>query len=370
MRKVLIYRTDVLPISETFVMGQMNALKSFRPRIMGLCRPEKSLEVASDAIVLTGKRTLSSIIRKKLYWKTGIAPRFHRQAADFGTDLIHAHFGPDGITAAHIADILRKPLVVTLHGYDVTIPRKSPATYAKLWQRASLFLCVSNFIRDKAIECGFPPEKLRVHYIGIDRSRFTPTTAFQKPDSVLFVSRLVQKKGCEYLLRAMEIVQRTRPEAELTIIGDGPLRSQLEELAKSLRIHCRFLGAQSSAQVRQALETTRVFCVPSVTADNGDSEGLGMVFAEAQAMGVPVVSFRHGGIPEVVQDGITGLLAPEKDHAQLAEGILHYFNNDFFWRESRSRGIDWIAKRFDLAVQTEELEAIYAEVISKYTVAG
>jgi colanic acid/amylovoran biosynthesis glycosyltransferase len=367
MRRVLIYRTDILPISETFILAQANALRNFDPRFIGLCRPDRSLEVPADSILLTGKRTLASIARRRLYQKTAIAPLFHRAAAKAGAALIHAHFGPDGITAAHIAELLRLPLIVTLHGYDVTIPRESPTTYAALWKRASLFLCVSKFIREKAIECGFPPEKLRVHSIGIDLSRFHPEGSQPKPDSVLFVSRLVEKKGCEYLLRAMEIVQKARPSAELTIIGDGILRPQLEELAKSLNVRCRFLGAQPSDAVRKALESARVFCVPSVTAGNGDSEGLGMVFGEAQAMGVPVASFAHGGIPEIVQHGTTGFLAPERDYAQLAQGILRYLSDDLFWEQSKTRGIEWIRSQFDITTQTAELETIYSDVVSKFS---
>lgn len=364
MKRVLIYRTDLLPISETFIKAQAEALQEFQYRYIGLCRPQKSLEIPSDSILLAGLPSVATRIRKRLYWTTGVAPEFHGKAVSFQADLVHAHFGPDGITAMRIAEAVRRPLVVTLHGYDISLPHMS-SIYPDLWKRASLFLCVSNFIYRKALEAGFPKEKLRVHYIGIDRSKFKPVITEPKPDSVLFVSRLVQKKGCEYLLRAMSIVQQSRPNAELTIIGDGALRQQLEDLARQLNLRCKFLGAQSSDTVRQTLQATRLFCVPSVTAENGDSEGLGMVFAEAQAMGVPVVSFSHGGIPEVVLDGSTGLLAPEYDYERLADGILRYLMDEEFWRQSRSLGIDWIEKRFDLDTQTRELESIYSDVISK-----
>jgi colanic acid/amylovoran biosynthesis glycosyltransferase len=365
MKRVLIYRTDLLPISETFIKAQAEALQKFQFRYIGLCRPTKSLEISSDSILLAGLPSFATRVRKRLYWTTGIAPSFHHEASSFRPGLVHAHFGPDGITAMRIADVARCPLIVTLHGYDISLPRMS-SIYPGLWKRASLFLCVSNFIRRKAIEAGFPEEKLRVHYIGIDRNKFKPASTQSKPDSVLFVSRLVQKKGCEYLLRAISIVQRSRPNVKLTVIGDGELRQQLENLAKQLNIRCKFLGAQSSDEIREALRATRLFCVPSVTAENGDSEGLGMVFAEAQAMGVPVASFAHGGIPEVVQDGVTGLLAPERDYEKLADGILRYLTDDEFWQQSRTQGINWIEKRFDLHTQTMELENIYSEVIEKW----
>jgi len=370
MKNVLIYRNDLLPISETFVLEQAKALRAFHPKFMGVGKADRSLEIPSDAILLTRNSSLFSRVRKRLYWMTGFAPYFHRRAATVNAELVHAHFGPDGITAAHIASVLGLPLIVTLHGFDVTIPRNSPDFYARVWKRASLFLCVSNFIRAKAIEAGFPEEKLRVHYIGINTSSFTPASTPANPNSVLFVSRLMPKKGCEYLLRAMAIVQAARPAVELTIIGDGPLRAQLEELAGSLRINCRFLGAQPADVVRKQLESARVFCVPSVTADNGDSEGLGMVFAEAQAMGVPVVSFEHGGIPEVVQNGVTGVLVPEKDYEALARGLLRYLTDDDFWNQSRIAGIAWIREGMELSVQTAELESIYSDVVSQYRMPG
>ncbi len=336
----------------------------FQPRFIGLTRPIRSLEIPSDAILLTRKYSLSSRIRKRLYRMTGIAPLFHRQAARVNAELIHAHFAPDGKIATHVADALDLPLIVTLHGYDVTVLSTSFKSYAGLWKKAALFLCVSNFIRTKAIEAGFPAEKLRVHYIGINPRRFLSSGRERQPNSILFVGRLVEKKGCEYLLRAMAQVQKEHPHATATIIGDGPLRLQLEELAKDLNIQCRFLGAQPHDVVREHLDSARVFCVPSVTAANGDSEGLAMVFGEAQAMGVPVVTFNHGGMKEIALDGETGLLAPEFDHEKLAEGILRYLMDDALWQRSSLSAASWIRKRFDIATQTAELEDIYEQVIS------
>jgi glycosyltransferase involved in cell wall biosynthesis len=110
------------------------------------------------------------------------------------------------------------------------------------------------------------------------------------------------------------------------------------------------------------MSCARVFCVPSVAARNGDSEGLGIVFAEAQAMGVPVVSSLHGGIPEVVCDGSTGLLAPERDHSRLAEHITRFFSDETFWKDCSRKAQAWISDRFDIRRQTVSLEETYTEV--------
>jgi glycosyltransferase involved in cell wall biosynthesis len=251
------------------------------------------------------------------------------------------------------------PLLVTLHGADVTVKWASAQSMRRLGQEAALFLCVSHFIRDRAIAAGLPKEKLRAHYIGVDLQQFHALPTDATHAGVLFVGRLVEKKGCEYLLRAMGSIQQTYPDCLLTVIGDGPLRGNLESQAKELSLVCRFLGAQPAVIVREHLQRTRIFCVPSLTAENGDSEGLGMVFAEAQAMGIPVVSTLHGGIPEVVANGRTGLLVRERDHEALAAAIASLLGDTSMWNRLRQGARAHIEHSFDLAKQTAELEAIY-----------
>jgi colanic acid/amylovoran biosynthesis glycosyltransferase len=190
--------------------------------------------------------------------------------------------------------------------------------------------------------------------------------AEKDPELVLFVGRLVEYKGCDYLLRAMEIVQRARPNAHLAVIGDGTARGDLEELAKSLHIKCKFLGEMKSPAIRAWLEKARVFCGPSVTLANGQSEAFGVVFLEAQAMGVPVVSFRHGGIPETMREGVTGLLAGERDLQGLADHLLRYLGDEAFWKDSRLQGMQWVRANFDNGVQVAKLEDIYRRTITGF----
>jgi colanic acid/amylovoran biosynthesis glycosyltransferase len=373
MKTVLIYRQVLLPISETFIQAQAAALRSFQPRYAGLLPASRSLPLATDAMLLARSRSLLSRGRTVLYKSAGIAPHFHDRVRLCQPALIHAHFAPDGAAAVPLATALRVPLVVTLHGYDVTIHdkymRKTLAgklylrSRARLWERASLFLCVSEFIRDQALQLGFPREKLRVHYIGINRQIFRPS---EDPVGklVLFVGRLVPKKGCIHLLRAMRRVQDSEPSARLVVVGDGPLRATLEEAAKHLQLRCEFLGSQSSSIVQEWIRRASLLCIPSVTSPDGGGEGLGMVILEAQASGRPVVGFRCGGIPEAVREGVTGLLASSEDEEGLACHILRYFEDKEFWQSSSARGIEWTAERFDLDRQTRELETIYEECLS------
>ncbi len=362
MPDVLVFKETLLPPSETFILAQMGALRRYTGTLVGLERFVPSLPLPPNPILLSDASGTLARYRAKLYRRLPIAPRFHARARRRRPALVHAHFGSGGVSAIPLARALRVPLVVTLHGADVTVRDSRADRYARLAREATLFLCVSSFIRDQALACGLPAEKLRVHPIGLDRTQFplvaTPTT----DERIVFVGRLVEKKGCADLLRAMHSVQRARPAAELVVLGDGPLRASLEALARELELNCRFLGTRPSAVVRETLEQARIFCGPSVQAPDGDSEGLGIVFAEAAAMGIPVVSTRHGGIPEIVADGRTGLLVPEHDPAALADALTRLLSDTALWERCHQAGPAHIATHFDLAKQTEELEEIYASL--------
>jgi glycosyltransferase involved in cell wall biosynthesis len=186
------------------------------------------------------------------------------------------------------------------------------------------------------------------------------------PKMVLYVGRLIPYKGCDYLLRAMAQLQQRQPEAHLVVIGDGTFRPELERLAGELGIKCRFLGEQPQSEIHRWLDKARVFCGPSVTLADGMSEAFGNVFSEAQAMGVPVVSNRHGGIPETMQEGVTGLLADERDVEMLSAHLLRYLEDDGFWAASREAGLKWVRSRFDVHKQTALLEGIYDAAIAGY----
>jgi colanic acid/amylovoran biosynthesis glycosyltransferase len=370
--RVLIFRSALLPISETFIREQAEALRRFEPIYAGLTRIPSGLPESSRSILLTQSSERSAWLARLLYQFSGYGPSFKAEAKRAHPALIHAHFALDGVAALPLAAHLKVPLLVSLHGYDVTIHESSLRNSItgrfylhrrrQLWNRANMFLCVSQFIRTKAIEAGFPREKLRVHYTGVNCDTFQKSRE-ERDGSVLFVGRLVQKKGCAYLIDAMSEVCRTHPSTRLIVIGDGPLRENLWAQAARLNAPVDFLGAQSPTEVRRWMSRASVFCVPSLEAENGDSEGFGMVFAEAQAMGTPVVSFRHGGLPEAVADGLTGLLVPERDTPALAQAIARLLSDEELWGMFSQRGTVRISTEFSLAKQTNLLENIYQSVI-------
>jgi colanic acid/amylovoran biosynthesis glycosyltransferase len=371
--RVLIFRNELLPASETFIRAQAGALRCFEPRFAGVHAAARPLRLDPPPVLIDGSSSFVGKLRRRAFWSASCAPRFYRELQELHPVLVHAHFAIDGAAALPLARRLQIPLIVTLHGYDVTSSdqalSRSPEgrVYLRrredLWRQAAVFVCVSKFIRERALAQGFPREKLQVHHIGVDLSLFGEAKAVRDPNLIVFVGRLVEKKGMRFLLEALEIVRRHHPAAHLVCIGAGPLEAELRQRVAAASLPCVFLGAQPQEAVKRKLAEARVFCVPSVTAATGDSEGLGMVFAEAQALGRPVVSFRHGGIPEVVRHGHTGLLAPEGDSAALAQHLLHLLQDDACWQELSGNGRQWVREAFDLARQTRGLEDIYRSVL-------
>ena len=377
-KKVLVFAERMLPSTQTFIPLQVNALASYRPQYIGLIPSEKNYPLEHEPIMLTRERTRAARARRELYRWTGVAPGFHARARQAGASVLHGHFAEGGPAAVSLATALDLPLILHLRGGAELLPdevlrkqlfqRPYLVWRERLWKRASLFLCVSEFIRGKAIASGFPAAKCRVQYTGMDLRKFTSVlpVAEKDPNLVVYVGRLIPYKGCNYLLEAMRIVQHRHPRARLVVIGDGTYRAELETMARELQINCEFLGEQKQAVIHEWLDRARVFCGPSVTLADGMSEAFGNVFSEAQAMGVPVVSFRHGGIPETMREGVTGLLATERDVETLAAHLLRYLEDDVFWAHSREEGLRWVRSRFDVNVQTAVLEGLYDLVIEGY----
>ena len=369
---VLIFRDRLLLPSETFVRSQAEALRDFVPYYVGATR-ENGIALPRDRTVLVGGPGPVGKIRELSFKLLGVAPRTVRACRELNPALMHVHFGPDAARAFPLARKLNIPLLITFHGFDATKKdeygcRSSHAfrTYVRrrrsLQQHAAGFLAVSNFIKTKLVERGFSPDKITVHYVGVDTNLFRPEQDVVREPVVLFVGRLVENKGCEYLIRAMCRIQQVLPQARLVIIGDGPLRSRLTEAARNLH-NCTFLGVQPPEVVRSWMNRSKVFCVPSVTIASGESEGFGLVFTEAQAMGLPVVSFATGGISEAVADGETGLLAPERQWEDLAAKLQLLLTNGSMWETFSGAGRKRVERMYNLQDQSRKLEQIYRVVV-------
>ena len=366
---VAIYKDKLLPPSQTFVRLQAEALKNYLPLYVtgGILRDGLALPCERCVVVNTGGWLGAS--KEVAFQIFGVAPGMFRYLRAVRPALIHSHFGPDGLRGRYLSRKLGVPLVVTFHGYDATIlPGASSSRRFRSYLRhrhllgtdATILIAVSHHIKQRLAEQGFPTEKMIVHYIGVDPEYFRPDPTVAREPIILFVARLVEKKGCEYLIQAMAWVQAQNPQAKLVIIGDGHLRIQLQQLAQRCCKNVCFLGVKPMEEIRQWMNRATVFSVPSVTAANGDQEGFGLVFAEAQAMGLPVASFASAGVKEAVADGVTGFLAPERDIEGLARNILVLLNNSAIWRQLSEAGMARVRSQFNVHTQTRILEEIYS----------
>jgi colanic acid/amylovoran biosynthesis glycosyltransferase len=370
--KVIIFSDHLLGLSDTFIKAQASALCEYEPVYAG-SRRVAGLELPQEKVYTVNPGNLLGKFHELRFKILGSAPAMVKRLGALRPVLLHAHHGPNGLRALPLASTLRLPLITTFHGGDVLLTdlrhekaylgfRYYLANKAKLRASDATFFAVSKFLRGKLLEQDFPAERVLLVYTGVDTKKFRPASTEDRP-TILFVGRLVGFKGAEFLIKAASEVQRQFPEVELVLIGDGPLRKDLERLAKQSLRRYRFLGAQTSEEVRDWMNRASVLCMPSVTLPSGEAEAFGMVCAEAQAMGKPVVAFACGGIKEIISHANTGFLAPEYDWQALGRYLMLLLQNaelrERFGRAAR----ELMLRQFDLEHCTRVLEGIYARVL-------
>src|SRR5437868_5373579 len=360
-----IFRTALFNPTERFIQEQAASLTRWRPLLVGLERKGEILPELKDGMILP-----ANVAERLAFAAAGRGGRVEARLRAAQPRLIHAHFGTDGLKMLSLARALRLPLITHLRGYDVTRSRAallasgrpSWSRYAlqrgRLMEHGTLFLAVSDALRKQAVALGFPAKRTRTHYNGVDLDRFQPGKRPREPGTILHVGRLVEKKGTADLLAALAGIAGVK----LIVIGEGPLRAQLQRQAGELGVKAQFLGTQHAGEVAEWLRRATLLVAPSVTAQDGDAEGLPNVIVEGAASGIPVVATRHSGIPEAVEDGVTGYLVKEGDRGALAARIGALLDGADLRREMGFAARALAVERFDRARQAERLEAIYDEV--------
>jgi glycosyltransferase involved in cell wall biosynthesis len=277
--------------------------------------------------------------------------------------VVHVHFG---YVVGDVLDVVRRrdlPLVLSLHGSDATaLPAAQPGHYDEAVELASAVVVPSRFLADVAVGLGFPAERVHVIPAGIDTTFFAPTPLPDTP-AVTFVGRLVEKKGVDVLLRAWPVVIDAVPAARLTMVGAGPLADAIPSDEPTIRL----LAPQPdrrAEQVRAAVRAARVVVTPSRTAASGDAESLLLVNLEAQASARPVVTTRHGGIPEFVAEGESALVVPENDAGALADALVRVLTDDSLAARLGAAG-PAVAARFDVADCAGRVDAVYDALLER-----
>ena len=262
-------------------------------------------------------------------------------------DIVFCHFGPNGLKGSILKKIglIQGKLVTTFHGYDLTryIHSHDKNVYQEIFKHGDIFLPISEYWKEQLIELGCDRNKIIVHRMGVDMRKFSFIPRYPEDDGqirITTIARLVEKKGVEYGIRAVAKLVKLNKKVEYYILGDGILRESLQKLIDDLGVNknIKLLGWKQASEVVEILSKTHLLIAPSVTSSDGDKEGIPVVLMEAMAMGLPVISTEHSGIPELVENGISGFLVKERDVDDLFEKLKYLIENPDIWVEMGKSG--------------------------------
>lgn len=366
--RVALFCTNFLPYSQSFVHEEIKHHDRYEVEVFAWRRffpdrfPFEPVHMANP-----------------LYIATRRSPLFDRVIRAGRFDLVHAHFGPGGTYARPFAARHGLPLVVTFHGYDVPLlssakrllPLNWPyaMTGRRLLREMTLGLCASTELRDMLMALGVPGERLVLSQLGVDLSAFRPTERDPVARRVIMIGRFVEKKGFEYGIRAFA---RALPQVDaathLTIVGSGDGEATLRALVTQLGIDANvtFAGVLKKAEVAAELTRSDVLLAPSVVDANGDRESGLIVVKEASASHVVPIGTLHGGIPEIIDDGETGYLVPERDVEAMGARLVTVLSDAALRQRLASAGRAKMERQYDVRHRVAALEDFYDEARSRY----
>jgi glycosyltransferase involved in cell wall biosynthesis len=354
----IVFRDKILLPSEGFIQTHYHAFNKLRPVYLANKLGWHENEIKE-------KKILTSTTSIGQFWFKQTGKLSLKNINNLNPQVIHAHFGRGGALVLPLAQKLGLPLYVTYHGGDATkythqksriIPTIYQRRLKNLQSYANGFLCVSKFIAQRLADQGFPRHKLITHYIGINCKNIIKPTIKNGP--MLFVGRLTKKKGVDLLLKAIRKLQEKKgPLPSLYIAGSGSQEASLKKLANGLKT-IKFIGWQNHIALQKIMKDAQAVIVPSREADDGDCEGLPTVILEAIRAGTVVIATNHAGIPEIIEDKVSGLLTPEGDINALADSLQYVMLNQnkivSFVKTAQSR----LIKDFNATKQSKRLQEI------------
>ena len=283
--------------------------------------------------------------------------------------LVHVYLGSEALRILSFLERFNGSRVISFHGVDLS-DEFSANSYAPLWNRADLFLCRSQALREQLLAKGCPTDRVRLNYTGVPVPREFAVRRLpdwrKEPVRLLQVCRFIQKKGLDVTLHAIRLLKDKAVPFTLTLAGEGPEEPSLRSLAHELGIadQISFTGFLQREQLEEAYRRHHLFVHPSRTTPEGDREGIPNSLLEAMAYGLPVVSTRHSGIPEAVTDGQNGFLVERPDPTSLAAAIRQLIDNPSLYERLSSNAHDTVLKRFSLAANAAAVETLYREALS------
>ncbi|MCC5940943.1 MAG: glycosyltransferase [Balneolaceae bacterium] len=366
MASVLHYKTNFLNSSETFIHRLVSNHQRYTPA--ALCYRKKDF-CAGLPVFEVPKKGMDGFLNVTSFHLNRPLPFYSKSIRELKPDVIHGHFGYDGYKILSIACDEKIPLVVSFYGSDVSrLPNEFgwKSRYRKLAQYGSHFIAASEFMKKQLMDLGFPSEKISVIYFGLDLDELRFKNKSFPDLRILMAGRLVEKKGFEYALQAISILKSRGFELPVTIFGDGPLLIVLKDIAAESGIEnqIQFKGFQPVSEIIKAHDSHSIFLAPSVTASDGDMEGLPNTILEAMAKGTPVVSTKHAAIPEAVVHQKSGFLVEERDSEAIADCIEEIIQNKLSLIDIAENARQVIEKTFSIDHMAERVEEVYDLAVS------
>jgi colanic acid/amylovoran biosynthesis glycosyltransferase len=286
--------------------------------------------------------------------------------------LLHIYFGHIAVHLLPLIRVWKHPSIVSFHGADVMVDMNKPAyreATLQMLNAVTLVLVRSESLRRAVVNLGCDPKKIEIQRTGIPldefpfRQRAIPTNGEWQ---FVQAGRLIEKKGLAVTLRAFSSFLKQHSNATLTIAGEGPLLSGLQKSARELGVADRvsFTGFVTQEQLREIYYRSHIFVHPSQTGRDGNQEGIPNSMLEAMATGLPVFGTEHGGIPEAIENGVTGVLVPERDDEALGRALLDTVQDPGLLSHIARAGVEAVRQNFDSAAQAQRLEDIYLRMIA------
>jgi len=289
-------------------------------------------------------------------------------------DIIHCHFGMNGRKGAVLREIgaIQGKLITTYYGMDISyyLQAFGDDIYKPLFDKGDLFFPISKVMKCRLVELGCDEKKIILHRIGIDCQRFLFTPRRLSAEGqirLVTIARLTEKKGVEYGIRAIAKLANVNQKIEYNIIGDGLLREDLQRLIQELDVGdtVKLLGWKQQEEIVEILNNSHILLAPSVTSDDGNQEGTPVVIMEAMAMGLPVLSTQHSGIPELIENGVSGFLVSERDVDGLAEKLNELIKHPEVWAEMGRSGRLHVEEHHDINKLNDQLVEIYQQLLTE-----
>lgn len=289
-------------------------------------------------------------------------------------DVMHVYFGHTGV---HLLPFLLRwprPSIVSFHGMDVQTREHDPSyerRLRELLQTTTLVLARSYSLQDRLLALGCPEEKLRINRTGIPLDQFAFVERQMPADGgwhFVQACRLIEKKGLDDAIHAFARFAKDKPSARFTIAGEGPLLGPLEKLRDELGLtrQITFAGFLKGTDLCRLYHESHIFIHPSRLTSDQNQEGIPNSMLEAMATGLPVLATQHGGIPEAVRNGTTGILVAERDRDALHQSMVRMASEPVLWSRMGSAASADIRESFESATQIARLEDIYFEAAARH----